>query len=121
MLTPQTPEIAFLKYEDLVLLEGSPLEAWNWKWPDANPSVYNNSVRSAVEADLETVKHRYASYKKFGLPPKLTAVKVNPKNGLIYFYLQPQNGDEVLDLNIVYLYQPKLKRLVCKTAVSPLQ
>ena len=94
------------------------MDVWNSKWPDADRSLYNDAVRKVVENDLKDIKQRYADYKLFGTPPKLTAVKRNPNNGLIYFLLEPANTDQVLDLNIVYVYNPKEKWFICKTSVD---
>lgn len=118
--TPDVPQIPFVRYDCLHrLLSGPWTDVWTSKWPDANRSLFDDSLRKIVEKDFETTVQTGDPYfKPWKTPLKIAAVKRNPKNDLIYFLLTPANDDQVLDGDIVYIYDPATKWWICKTTVD---
>jgi hypothetical protein len=119
--TDDRPEIPFIVYDDLKdLLGGSFLDVWNFKWKDADKNVYTPDLKAKIDSDLEYAKTRYSGFRSWMLPATLSSVKINPKNHLVYLLLVPSDSLHS-DADIVYIYDPGLKRFVCKTTVSMMQ
>ena len=117
---PEILEIPFVRYDDLHRLLGGPwTDVWTSKWPDADRKSFDASLLKRIEKDFDTtVLPADPYFKVWTTPLRLAAVKRNPKNQLLYFLLCPANDQQVLDGDIVYIYDPLAKRWICKTTVD---
>ena len=115
----EEPSIPFIRYDCLHrLLGGNWQQVYTHQWPDADRALYTKALQKVVEKDFQdSVVPLIPFFKRWRTPLILGSVKKNPKNGLIYFLLNPDN-DDVMDANIVYVYDPENRWWICKTTVD---
>jgi len=120
----ETPDIGMpvpaVPYRVFVVIAGSPEKAFNWKWESLPLASLDGKVEEAMQNDLKRLQSEDTLWRKFSLPAKIESIYVNPSNHLHYVVLVPNDERKGrLDMNVLYVYDPKSKAIIFRTYADP--